>query len=83
MVDVVYEGFAVHHCEKCKGYLVRSGRAISIKNQKNRSAAELLVEGDSEAAPDGTYQHCPGCQKKMSAKKPAGLDFQIDVVSRL
>lgn len=39
LVQVKYQGFAVHHCEQCKGYLVRSGRYVAIKSKAKEELA--------------------------------------------
>lgn len=77
--DVKYEGFTVRHCGSCKGYLVRSGRVVSIKMKQEKTPAELAQEATDDVAVDGKNRRCPECDKKMTSKRRAGETFFLDV----
>lgn len=66
LVRAKYEGLAVRHCEKCKGYLVLRNRLDGIKVKREKSDEDFLKElAESKGEDTKRRLICSRCTRGM------------------
>ena len=76
-----YEDLPVFRCSDCRGYLVESTRAHTIKRRAERETNQLQAEVLEEEQPDSREPlACPRCRRPMDKEVVRlGADFHLDV----
>lgn len=65
-----YESLGVMRCGNCHGYLIDRNRATGVRNRREKTVQELMVEAKLEMQPDSEEAlRCPRCRRKMKKIK--------------